>query len=196
MMGKNTAPAADPTAILKLHFLKKLLYFTKKNYLCAIMRVPRYIQSFMGTDFRSVGGVDLHFDLREFDNPDFDSGLQDKPGCYIISSTIKKFEYAKGKSPDLYIGRSNQLYRRLHDEHYLKHLRVLIDDPNYGLYSNEIIQMADKYQYMLYCGAMVDVFYCKGKQNPVRFENTLIASFYTKYRCMPIGNGARSFSVE
>ena len=97
MMGKNTAPAAVSTAILKLHFLKKLLYFTKKNYLCAIMRVPRYIQSFMGTDFRSVGGVDLHFDLREFDNPDFDSGLQDKPGCYIISSTIKKFEYAKGK---------------------------------------------------------------------------------------------------
>ena len=31
MMGKNTAPAADSTAILKLHFLKKLLYFTKKK---------------------------------------------------------------------------------------------------------------------------------------------------------------------
>ena len=89
-----------------------------------------------------------------------------------------------------------QLYRRLHDEHYLKHLRVLIDDRNHGLYSNQIDQMADKYQYMLYCGAMVDVFYCKGKQNPVKFENTLIASFYSKYRCMPIGNAARSFSVE
>ena len=160
------------------------------------MKVPRYIQSFMGANFRSIEGVNVRLNLLDFANPDFNSGLENKKGCYIISSTNRVFEYPKGKSPILYIGRSNKLFRRLHDEHYMKHLKILIEDPDYGLYKNEIIQMADKYQYMLYCGAMVDVFYCKGNQSAVRFENNLISNFYYKYRCMPVGNGARTFSEE
>lgn len=160
------------------------------------MKVPRYIQAFMGTDYRVVEGVNAHFNMLNFANPEFDCGVLDKKGCYVISSTNRVFEYAKGKSPVLYIGKSDQLYRRLHDEHYIKHLKVLLENPDYGLNTNKIIQMSDKYQYMLYCGAIVDVFYCKGTQSAKEFESLIIGSFYNKYRCMPVGNGARSFSQK
>ena len=161
------------------------------------MRVPRYIQAFMGSDFRSSEGVDVHFDLKDFADPDFRCDLEIRKGCYIISSTERKFEYANGlKSKVLYIGESKELYRRIHDEHFNKHLKVLMNNRDFGIRTRKIQQMSDKYQYMLYCGAIVDVFYCKGNQSEKEFESSLIANFYCKYRCMPVGNGARSYSQK
>lgn len=160
------------------------------------MRVPKYIRDFMGDDFRAVEGVNAHFNLADFVNPEFDSRLEDKRGCYIISSPTRKFEYAKGKSPVLYIGLSDHLYRRIHDEHYGKYLKVLMNNPNFGLETNRIHQLPNRYQYMYWWGAVVDVFYCKGNQDEKEFESSLIANFYYKYRCMPVGNGARSYSQK
>ncbi len=160
------------------------------------MRVPRYIQDFMGKDFRIVEGVNVHFNLADFEDSNFNCQLEDKKGCYIISSPNKKFEYAKGNSPVIYIGMSDHLYRRLHDEHYGKYLKVLINDKDFGLKTNRIHQLPDRYQYMYWWGAVVDVFYCKGNQSEKEFESSLIANFYYKYRCMPVGNGARSFSQK
>ena len=145
-----------------------------------MIRVPKYIKSFMGSDFRSIEGVDACFELSDFEDPNFDCGVENRPGCYVISSPDRQIEYANGKkSSILYIGCSDKLFRRLHDEHYMKHYR-----------------MSDKYQYMLYYGCHVDVFYCKGNQLPKNFESVLLASFYDMYRCTPVGNAARSFRIE
>lgn len=65
------------------------------------------------------------------------------------------------KSKILYIGESKELYRRIHDEHFNKHLKVLMNDRDFGIRTRRIQQMSDKYQYMLYCGAIVDVFYLR-----------------------------------
>jgi len=143
----------------------------------------------MGDDFRAIEGVNVHFDLKKL-NGDVENRL----GCYIISAKGKSIEYPKGKSPILYIGLSKDLRTRLFRDHYKNNLKVLIDDPDYGLRTEYITMMQDKYQYMLYYGAIVDVFYCKGTQDAKHFESELLASFYSKYRSMPVGNGARSFS--
>ena len=162
------------------------------------MRVPKYIRNFMGADFRAIEGVNAHFDMLDFLKPDFKCKVENRAGCYIISAVDKSIEYPKGKSPIIYIGLSSHLYTRLYSDHFCKNLKILIDNPDYGLESNRkmIRMMQDKYQYMYYFGAKVDVFYCKGTQSAKEFESSLIASFYEKYRSMPVGNGARSFSQK
>ncbi|MCQ2346513.1 MAG: hypothetical protein MJZ92_01115 [Paludibacteraceae bacterium] len=150
----------------------------------------------MGEDFRRVEGVDAHFRLESFSAPDFDCKVQRRAGCYIISSPTHAFEYPNGKSPVIYIGLSDDLFRRLHDEHYQKHLKLLIEDKDWGLGTRLIHMMPDKYQYMRKWGARVDVFYNKGTQSEKEFESSLIANFYSKYRAMPVGNGARSYSQK
>ena len=136
-----------------------------------MIRVPKYIKSFMGSDFRSIEGVDACFELSDFEDSNFDCGVENRPGCYVISSPDRLIEYANGKkSSILYIGCSDKLFRRLHDEHYMKHYRILAKNK--------------------------DVFYCKGNQLPKNFESVLLASFYDMYRCTPVGNAARSFRIE
>lgn len=157
------------------------------------MRVPKYIRTFMGDDFRAVEGVNAHFILTKFSDPDF-RPVENVVGCYVISAIEKNIEYPKGKSPILYIGLSKHLLTRLKHDHYRDNLKKLLDNPNYGLRGSLISMMQDKYQYMYYLGAKVDVFYCKGTQSAKEFESRLIANFYYKYRSMPVGNGARSFS--
>lgn len=160
-------------------------------------RVPKYIRDFMGDDFRSVEGVNVHFDLKKFfDNPDYDCGVQNRPGCYIISTDGINIDYANGKSRILYIGLSDKLLDRLYKGHFCKHLKKLMKNPDEGLEGNYITIMQNKYQYMLRLGAKVDVFYCKGTQNAKEFESSLLANFYYKYRCIPLGNSARSFSQK
>jgi len=84
----------------------------------------------------------------------------------------------------------------LHDEHYNKHYRLLKENKDWGIHKNYVTMMSDKYQYMLYYGCHVDVFYCKGVQIAKNFESTLLANSYDTYRCTPVGNAARSFRVE
>lgn len=162
------------------------------------MKVPKYIRDFMGADFRAVEGVNAHFNMLDFLKSDFKNkvNVENRAGCYVISATNKSIEYPKGKSPILYIGLSSHLYTRLYSDHFCKNLKILLDNPDYGLEHKMIRMMPDKYQYMYYCGARVDVFYCKGTQSAKEFESSLIASFYEKYRSMPVGNGARSFSQK
>jgi hypothetical protein len=153
----------------------------------------RYIKAFM-PDFRTVRGVDASFDLRDFADKDFDCPVTNRDvGIYIISATDgTKYTYANGKkSPIIYIGKSDKLLRRLRDEHYTKHLKLLLDNPDYGIDDN--IQMSSRYQYMLYNGSHVDVFKCRGSQESKTLESIFLNQFYQKYRSFPVGNAARSF---
>lgn len=148
-------------------------------------------------DFRPTAGPDVSFDLLDFQKKDFRCTLNNgEPGVYIISSTDgTKYTYPNGKtSPILYIGKSDDLLRRLRDEHYYKGLKRLLDDPNYGIAEN--IQVAPRYQYMYYNGSHVDVFKCRGNQDSKNLESLFLNQFYQKYRALPVGNSARSFEVE
>lgn len=155
-------------------------------------RMPRYIKKFMGADFRSVQGPDASFDLKDCMDPDFAPPVDNRQGCYVISTDGQELTYANGKrSRVIYIGLSDDLKRRLVNEHFGKHLKRLMIDKDFGL--TEGHQMQDKYQYMFYLGAHVDVFYTRGTQDIKNFESTLIYQFYNHFRSMPVGNGARSF---
>ena len=161
------------------------------------MRVPAYIRAFMGNDFRPVEGVNVRFDMKKFyTHPNFDCGVENRAGCYIISTDGTQINYARGTSRVLYIGLSEHLYTRLYQDHYQKHLKLLLDNPDFGVESRRIVMMQNKYQYMYYLGARVDVFYCKGSQSSKEFESMLLANFYDTYRSIPIGNAARSFSQK
>lgn len=154
--------------------------------------MKRYIRAFF-PDFRPHSGVDASFDLRDFEDKDFECPIKrGDVGVYIISSTKTKYEYPSGyESPIIYIGKSDDLLRRLKDEHFTKGLKRLLDDPEFGI--NDDIQLTPRYQYMYYHGSHVDVFKCKGNQDSKRLESILLNQFYKKYRALPVGNGARSY---
>ena len=90
------------------------------------MRVPKYIRTFMGDEFRAVEGVNAHFILTKFSEPDF-RPIENVVGCYVISAIEKNIEYPKGKSPILYIGLSKHLLTRLKHDHYRDNLKKLLD---------------------------------------------------------------------
>ena len=110
--------------------------------------MKQYLKSFI-PDFRPIKGPDASFDLRDFMEEDFVCPVyRDDIGVYIISSTDgTKYTYPNGKkSPILYIGMSDDLFRRL-KEHYYR-LRLLLDNKDYGIEDN--IMLASRYQYMYY----------------------------------------------
>ena len=155
--------------------------------------MKRYIKSFMG-DFRPSKGMDASFDIRDFGDGSFICPVKDGDmGVYIISATDgTKYPYPNGKrSPILYIGKSDNLLRRLRDEHYYKGLKRLIDNPDWGI--DENWQLCSRYQYMYYNGSHVDVYKCLGKQDAKDLESMFLNMFYQKYRALPVGNAARSY---
>lgn len=84
--------------------------------------MKRYIKAFI-PDFRPLLGPDISFDLLDFQEEDFVCPIEkEEAGIYIISTTDgTKYIYPNGKSsPILYIGKSDNLLRRLRDEHFSK----------------------------------------------------------------------------
>ncbi|MBP5372020.1 MAG: hypothetical protein J6Y55_08895 [Bacteroidales bacterium] len=155
--------------------------------------MKQYLRAFI-PDFRPNNGPDASFDLRDFQDKDFNCVLEkNQSGIYIISSTDgTKYIYPNGKNSQIiYIGKSDNLLRRLKDEHYTKHLKLLLDNRDYGIEEN--FQLAAKYQYMYYNGSHVDVFLCRGKQESKQLESFFLNQFYKKYRALPVGNAARSY---
>ena len=156
--------------------------------------MKRYLKVFL-PDFRTISDVDASFDLRDFEDADFECPIREsEAGVYIISGNTK-YTYPNGKeSPIIYIGQSDKLLRRLKNEHFTKGLKRLLDDPDWGIKDN--YQLASRYQYMYYDGSHVDVFKRRGKQESKEFESFILNQFYQKYRALPVGNGARSYSKK
>ena len=158
--------------------------------------MKRYIKSFL-PDFRPLRGSDASFDLQDFEDRNFECPVKNGDiGVYVISSTDgTKYTYPNGeKSPIIYIGMSDDLLRRLKDEHFTKGLKRLINNPDWGIDKN--CQLASKYQYMYYNGSHVDVFKCRGNQDSKNMESMFLNQFYQKYRALPVGNGACSYEKE
>ena len=124
-------------------------------HLSNIFSMKLYLKNFL-PDFRPVKGSDASFDLRDFKDKDFICPIKEGDmGVYVISGTTK-YVYPNGKaSPVIYIGMSDNLFRRLKDEHFTKGLKRLIKDKDWGIEKNIIL--SSKYQYIYYHGSHVDV---------------------------------------
>lgn len=140
--------------------------------------------------FRLTRGHDDELNLTEDDINDVTTG----PGVYIIvSADNTKFVYPKGTSPVFYIGKADNLRRRLRE--HLKNLRLIIDNEETDMRNH--YQRCSRYQYMKYYGAYVYTFHClKSTQDAKNLESQILWKFYERYRSLPVGNGARSFEKE
>lgn len=116
-------------------------------------------------------------------------------GEYIIEATDSfKFPYPKGNSKVLYIGKADNLYSRLLG-HRTRVNQLVNTNGNYGMDDDEP-WVSSKYQYMYYHGARVYYYKCLGKQEAKELEARVMWAFYQKYRALPVGNGAKSYSKE
>ncbi len=110
------------------------------------------------------------------------------PGAYILISHGTKFIYPEGQSKVIYIGKANNLYKRV-SEHF-KDARGLKSIPkkdrkDYTYYS--------RYHYMIKFGCSVIWFSRRGTQNAKNLESKLMFLFYSKYHSLPVGNASFSF---
>ena len=138
--------------------------------------------------FREKQGPDREINL--LDDSPFDD-IEDIPGVYIISSSDgTRFIYPKGNNSVIYIGKSEHLVQRLKD--HLANLKMVME------YDEELLcnrqQVNQRYQYMNSFGAKVFIYYCRKTQNAKWLESYIMHRFYEKFRALPVGNGARSFS--
>ena len=121
-------------------------------------------------------------------NEEFPTGLAEVPrlsGVYIIASTGQRFVYPNHTSRIIYIGKTDDLYRRIHE--HRQHLRNLNED-----FAN-MMWCRDRYHYMNRFGARVYYYRCLQKQESKDLESMIMEAFYEYYLATPVGNGARSF---
>ena len=141
-----------------------------------------------GEPLRAKRGHDDELNLAE----DEIRNVTTNPGVYVIVSADKtKFVYPKGMSPVIYIGKADNLRRRLRE--HLHHLNDIKSNEEEDLF--EHIQHCPRYNYMNAFGAYVYLFHClKKTQDAKALESWVIQKFYERYRSIPVGNGARSFT--
>ena len=137
--------------------------------------------------FREIRGHDDELYLNDSEIESVTTGA----GVYIIVSEDKtKFVYPKGISPVIYIGKADNLRRRLKE--HLSHLNDLVANEEDDM--KQHIQRCSRYQYIKYYGAHVYTFRClKKTQDAKELESQILWKFYERYRSLPVGNGARSF---
>lgn len=144
-------------------------------------------ESEFSESFRMIRGYDDELNLTTEDINNVTTGA----GVYIIVAEDKtKFVYPKGTSSVIYIGKAENLQRRLKE--HLKNLNNLKENEEEDLRNH--IEHCPRYQYISYHGAHVYTFHClKKTQDAKELESLVIWKFYEKYRALPVGNGARSF---
>ena len=114
--------------------------------------------------------------------------IPEKKGVYIIVSTKTNFTYSKGDSKVIYIGKSDNINKRLrsHKKHLLNIKGMKEGEKReYWYYP--------KYHYMDRHGARVYFVSAKGNKNPHNLERDIIEMFYDTHLSLPVGNGAFSF---
>lgn len=140
--------------------------------------------------FRQVRGYDSELNLTEAEINNVSTG----PGVYVIVATKRtKFVYPKGTSPVIYIGKADNLRRRLRE--HLRNFNHCVKNEEDDL--SKHIQHCSRYWYIRYFGTYVYTFNClKNTQDAKNLESELFWHFYEKYRSLPVGNGARSFGKD
>ena len=155
------------------------MYLITNRHLCDENHYLQVIEEAINSGIKNII-------LREKDMSDDDlTDLPSKPGVYIIVSFKTKFIYPIGQSKVIYIGKTDNIQRRLKE-----HQRNLINAINDRF--NECWHL-DRYNYMRYHGAKVYYYTCRGYQESKDLESSIIESFYDRYGSIPVANGARSF---
>ena len=120
-------------------------------------------------------------DLTDLLQNDIDELVPETPGAYVLgSSDGTKFVYPWGDVPIFYIGKADDLWKRLSD-HKLYTLKAIRD--------HEERYWWPRYQYGAAFGATVAWYSIKGNQNPNSLETDLIDQFYEMYGSIPVANG-------
>ena len=141
-------------------------------------------------DYRPRQGAEGGFFLDDKDG--IPSDLKGFAGVYIIEAGKRfKFPYPTGQSGVIYIGKADDLRSRLQDHRCI--LAQLQKDEDYGMAPNEP-WVSSRYQYMLKYRARVYFFRCRRQQEAKEEESKIMWSFYKKYRALPVGSGAKSYS--
>lgn len=141
-------------------------------------------------NYRPQQGAEGGFFLDDEDGLPFD--MEGYAGVYIIETGDKfRFPYPSGQSGVIYIGKADELRSRLQDHRHM--LMKLQADKDFGMAANEP-WVSSRYQYMLKHQARVYYFKCRGKQEAKEEESRIMWAFYQKYRSLPVGNGAKSYS--
>ena len=137
--------------------------------------------------FRNMRGHDDELSLTESEICNVTTGS----GVYIIVAEDKtKFVYPLGTSPVIYIGKADNLRRRLRE--HLQSLNYVVANEEGDLRNH--IEHCPRYHYIQYHGAYIYLFHClKKTQDAKELESFILWKFYEKYRALPVGNGARSF---
>ncbi|MBE6175504.1 MAG: hypothetical protein E7146_00685 [Rikenellaceae bacterium] len=133
--------------------------------------------------FRPVKN-DIDYEIPDFDKVDL-SAIEERPGAYIIVSQGQHFPYPDGESKIMYIGKSDNLKKRL-SRHYKNYTDVCE-------FNHPPQHYPSRYNYMRAFGAKVYCFYTAGAQASKNLESFLIEAFAKRYGAIPVGNGARSF---
>ncbi len=124
------------------------------------------------------------FDI--FEKEESLSDIKACQGVYFIISKNRKFNYPIKMSPIIYIGKADNLRRRLK-----QHIR------NYNEAKDPVKKKAcwiySRYHYMTHGGAEVYYMPVSGLENAKSLESKVIENFYDTYLSLPIGNGAFSF---
>lgn len=109
--------------------------------------------------------------------------IDTKSGIYFIVSKNYKFIYPKGNSPLIYIGKADNLRRRLKE--HLTNFRNATPKDSW-IYS--------RYNYMNMPGGF-EIYYLTSITNEKSkyLESRAIEDFYDRYLATPVGNGAFSF---
>lgn len=121
-----------------------------------------------------------------FEEPELIDTIQHKSGIYIIMSPTQKFVYPLGVSPIIYIGKSNDLHRRLKE--HIKYYKIAKEhwkDHSRWIYS--------RYNYIISFGGKVYYMHTQGRETNKALESKALEGFYDKFGALPVGNGAFSF---
>ena len=141
--------------------------------------------------YRPIQGAEGGFLLDDPKGLPFD--MEGYSGVYIIETTDNfKFPYPAGKSKVIYIGKADELRSRL-SQHRHRLNRLNNSKGEWGM-AEEEPWVGSKYQYMYFHGAKVYYYKCRGQQEAKEEESRIMWAFYQKYRALPVGNGAKSYS--
>ena len=122
------------------------------------------------------------------------SCVTESPGVYVIEAMDGyKFPYPKGNSAVIYVGKTSRSLRKRLREHRMHLLLLQESNGEYGMSDNEP-WVCQRYQYMYWHGAKVYYYSRRGKQDAKDLEAEILWQFYTKYRSLPVGNGAKSYA--
>jgi excinuclease UvrABC nuclease subunit len=114
--------------------------------------------------------------------------IPEKKGVYIIVSTGTNFIYCKGDSRVIYIGKSDNINKRIRS--HQKHLLTIKE-----MKEREKLEYwyYPKYHYMDRHGARVYYISAKGRKDAHNLERDIMEMFYDTHLSLPVGNAAFSF---